>query len=240
MTRRASGILGRVQRLWRYSVKSMLGEQRNHLDFDWRGVVGDRALAVRTADGKLGSGKDTRRFRRIDGLLAFRATCDDTMVRVHFPDGEVTRADDPKIHGALSDKLGRPVTLATQIDVSHLDNGPVHIVTSASLAQLADALPGSHIDERRFRPNVVLEVPDDSAPESAWIGRLIRIGNGVTLRIVSPSKRCGMVALAQGELPADPQIFRHIAERHDLQFGVYAEVVAPGRARAGDAAVLLE
>lgn len=240
MTRRARGILGRVQQLWRYSVKSMLGEQRDYLDFDWRGVVGDRALAVRAEDGKLGSSKDTRRFRRIEGLLAFRATCDDIMVRVHFPNGEVTRADDPKIHGTLSDELGQPVTLATQTDVSHLDNGPVHIVSSAALARLADALPDSHIDERRFRPNVVLEVPDDSPPESAWIGRLIRIGNGATLRIVSPTERCDLVALAQGELPADPKILNHIAEHHDFHFGVYAEVVAPGRARAGDAAVLVE
>jgi hypothetical protein len=34
---------GTVAKLWRYPVKSMLGEERDHLDVDERGVEGDRA-----------------------------------------------------------------------------------------------------------------------------------------------------------------------------------------------------
>ena len=63
----------RVIRLWRYPVKSMLGEECGYLDVDERGAKGDRLFAVRDADGKFGSGKTTRRFRKIDGLLGFRA-----------------------------------------------------------------------------------------------------------------------------------------------------------------------
>ena len=55
-----------VTGLWRYPVKSMLGERCQHLELDFRGVKGDRRYAVRDADGKLGSGKDSRRFRIMD------------------------------------------------------------------------------------------------------------------------------------------------------------------------------
>ena len=69
-------LIGRVSALWRYPVKSMLGETTTYLDIDRRGVVADRQFAIRNANGKFGSGKSTRRFRRIDGLLGFTATYD--------------------------------------------------------------------------------------------------------------------------------------------------------------------
>ena len=62
-----------VAALWRYPVKSMLGERCQSLALTARGVEGDRLYAIRDADGKFGSGKSTRRFRRIDGLFAFHA-----------------------------------------------------------------------------------------------------------------------------------------------------------------------
>ena len=63
--------MGRVRSLWRYPVKSFLGERCDILELETRGVVGDRRWAIRDAQGRFGSGKDTRRFRRIDGLFEF-------------------------------------------------------------------------------------------------------------------------------------------------------------------------
>lgn len=62
-----------MRSLHRFPVKSMSGEERNHLDVDARGCVGDRVWSVRTADGKIGSGKNTRRFAAVPGLLELRA-----------------------------------------------------------------------------------------------------------------------------------------------------------------------
>ena len=56
-------MVGTVSRLWRYPVKSMLGEECRELAVEARGVAGDRLYALRDAEGKLGSGKNTRRFR---------------------------------------------------------------------------------------------------------------------------------------------------------------------------------
>ncbi len=150
---------GTAIRLWRYPVKSMLGEECEFLAVDARGVEGDRLFAVRDADGKFGSGKTTRRFRRIDGLFGFRAVYDGAVPRVTFPDGRNLRGDDPEIHLALSNHLAQPVTLAREASISHLDAGPIHLLTTASLAWLRTVLPDAQVDERRFRPNVLIDVP---------------------------------------------------------------------------------
>ena len=41
-----------VAALWRYPVKSMLGERCDELEVDARGAAGDRLYAVRDAEGK--------------------------------------------------------------------------------------------------------------------------------------------------------------------------------------------
>lgn len=64
-------MIGLVSSLWRYPVKSMRGEISPHVEVTIRGIDGDRLFAVRGSDGKIGSGKNTRRFSQIDGLFAF-------------------------------------------------------------------------------------------------------------------------------------------------------------------------
>lgn len=97
--------VGHVSLLARYPVKSMGGELLAAAEVASRGVVGDRSWAAYTADGGIGSGKTTRRFQRVDGLLAFRARIEDTVPVVEFPDGRTHRADDPA--AALSSGCGR-------------------------------------------------------------------------------------------------------------------------------------
>ena len=46
-----------VVELWRYPVKSLLGEMLGEIELERRGVVGDRLYAVTDRAGKLGSGK---------------------------------------------------------------------------------------------------------------------------------------------------------------------------------------
>jgi uncharacterized protein len=65
-------VMGRISQFWRYPVKSMLGERRQSLTVEQRGVQGDRLYAVRDADGKFGSGKNTRRFRKSMDFSVFQ------------------------------------------------------------------------------------------------------------------------------------------------------------------------
>ena len=220
-----------VAALWRYPVKSMLGEERREAHLGANGVAGDRAFAVRGADGKPGSAK------RIDELFAFRARYDGEWPEIACPDGRRMRGDDPRVHAALSEALGRPVTLVRESGEPYFDAEPIHIVTTSALQWLRARLPGSRIDERRFRPNLVVSCGEQGQPELSWIGRTLRAG-GATLRISAATGRCRMTTLAQADLPHDPAVLRAITAHADVQFGVYAEVVEPGRVAVGDSVTL--
>ena len=225
--------MSRIAELWRYPVKSMLGERCECLHIESRGVRGDRLFAIRDAQGKLGSGKHTRRFSRIDGLFEFQSRYRNNVPQVRFPDGEEMSGDMPGIHEALSDALGLPVTLVREAEVSHFDSAPIHLVTSASLAWLRAALPEAGIDARRFRPNLVIEMPGSVLIEQTWIGKRLRIGE-VELQVGETTERCGMAAFAQSELPKAPRVLKHITQHADLKFGVYAKVAVPGVIRMHD------
>jgi uncharacterized protein YcbX len=112
--------VGRVEALWRFPVKSMLGEQLDEILVSSRGVVGDRAFAL--IDGETGKVASAKNPRRWGGLLNFRAEyvetpeADDQLpaVRITFPDSTARYSSDPDIDEVLSAALGRPVRLTSQ------------------------------------------------------------------------------------------------------------------------------
>jgi MOSC domain-containing protein len=233
--------VGTVTELWRYPVKSMLGERCEGLDLDGRGVVGDRLYAVADGDGKFGSGKNTRRFRRIDGLFGLRARYDGSVPVVTFPRGHQVRGDDPRIDEELRSALRRPdVALAREAGVSHLDQGPLHLVTDASLAWLAGAVTDADVDSRRLRPNLVVETGRPAGfAEDGWVGRRASIGQSVVVEFTERTERCVMVNNAQDELTRSSQVLRAISYANDLLLGVYATIISTGMVHVGDEIALL-
>jgi len=111
--------LGTVVALWRYPVKSMMGEDLNASQVTQRGLLGDRAYAlIDAAGGKVGSAKNPRKW---PGLFDFRASyveppVGETLppVRITLPDGTLRRSDEKEIDEALSQALGRDARLQMQ------------------------------------------------------------------------------------------------------------------------------
>jgi len=110
--------LGSVGSLWRYPVKSMMGEQLNAAAVMERGVLGDRAYAlVDSSDGKIASAKNPRKW---PGLFAYRATFLKLSgshvrvppVRITLPDGTTVTSEQRDLNQVLSRVLKREVTLA--------------------------------------------------------------------------------------------------------------------------------
>ena len=109
--------LGTVVSLWRYPVKSMMGEELNAAEIDDRGLLGDRAYAVLDrADGKVASAKNPRKWPR---MFDFRAGFVEPPhrgapvppVRIVLPDGDVVASDRADVDQSLSRAFGREVTL---------------------------------------------------------------------------------------------------------------------------------
>ncbi len=118
---------------------------------------------------------------------------------------------------------------------------PIHLLTTAALRTLQAALPGSVLNERRFRPNLLVDFPDSAAriPEYDWIGKEIHIG-GAVLRGVRPCGRCAFTTLEQHGLPQDMHVLRTLALQFERHFGIYCDVLQPGEMGAGDAVSIVE
>ena len=109
---------GAVLTLWRYPVKSMQGEELNASQFDDRGLLGDRILALIDVEtGKVVSAKNPRKW---PGLFDFKAAMTAPpepgdprpTVAVTLPDGTLISSKDGHFDQIVSDVLGRRVTLA--------------------------------------------------------------------------------------------------------------------------------
>jgi uncharacterized protein YcbX len=111
-------VAGEVVGLWRYPVKSMLGEELNATEITEHGVLGDRQFAVIDAStGKVAGAKNPRLWAN---FLDFRAAYVEPLghggklpaVRVTLPDGSDVTSDHPGVEQILSGALGRGVGLA--------------------------------------------------------------------------------------------------------------------------------
>ena len=109
--------LGAVGSLWRYPVKSMMGEELNAAEVTDRGLRGDRVYAlVDRADGKVATAKNPRKWPH---LFDFRANLIEgaaagsqaASIRVTLPDGTMITSAQDSCDQILSRALAREVTL---------------------------------------------------------------------------------------------------------------------------------
>src|ERR1051325_2612905 len=109
--------VGTVISLWRYPVKSMMGEELKETEITERGLLGDRAYAlIDSSDGKAATAKNPRKWPRLFYFgarsiePASRAT-NSFPVRITLPDGTTTDSDQSDLNQILSEALNRDVTL---------------------------------------------------------------------------------------------------------------------------------
>jgi uncharacterized protein YcbX len=129
VTAGASDKVGSVVALWRYPVKSMMGEELNAADVTDRGLLGDRAYAlVDVETGKVVSAKNPRKW---PGMFDFRASFAESPgrsrpippARLSFPDGLEMTTEQADLEEQLSGVLGRRVRLASSAPEGSLFEG---------------------------------------------------------------------------------------------------------------------
>jgi uncharacterized protein YcbX len=192
--------------------------------------------SVRTSDGKIASGKNSRRFAAVPKLLELRAEQQDDTVVITFPDGSSCTTASTDAGARVSEFVGQPVSLAMETEVSHFDDGPLSLIATASVLALAHER-NQPLDCARFRPNVVVEISEAFAEES-WVGHRLRIGTAV-LSVTMRSPRCVMIDMKTANLPTQPGNLKTLGRVNGANLGVIAQVMAPGAINVGDAVDIL-
>ena len=133
MSNRPSSDIGSVVSLWRYPVKSMMGEELHATYVTDGGLLGDRVYAViDQSTGKIASAKYPRKWGK---LFDFRAAFLEPphpgellpSVRMTLPDGTIVTSAQENVHACLSRVLEREVTLTAtrpaspSVEVERLD-----------------------------------------------------------------------------------------------------------------------
>jgi uncharacterized protein YcbX len=261
-------VIGKVDSLWRYPVKSMRGEELPEAFVGFAGVYGDRVFAIGNSAAPKGFPWFTARkshemllyaprFRRPDaaaappnldeaeniapGATPVYAAIDDLAVDVTAPTGETYAIGDP----ALLERLGRGVGQKGDLSVLRSERAltdcrPVSLFSLQTVRQLAAEVEAP-IDKRAFRANIYADLDGAAGfAENGFIGRTLRIGDKAAVAVIDTDPRCQMITLDPDTAEANPDILRAVVKNHGQMAGLYCAVLVEGRVRPGDAIALAD
>src|ERR1700737_1959384 len=259
-------IVGKVESLWRYPVKSMRGEELDEMFAGYAGVYGDRLFAFTSSASPKGfpffTGREQRqmiryrpRFRNTNKAVRpvnlsdaekhsappLYADSEDLMIDVETPEGETLAIDDPALIEMLLKEIDDKHELTLLRPVRALtDCRPLSIFAVQSAKKLGEET-GVTVDKRRFRANVYVDLTNaDGFAEDEFVGRSLRIGSKVTVAVLQRDARCMMITLDPDTAEKTPAILKAVAQAHDGMAGVYGAVLLEGVIRKGDAVNLLD
>jgi uncharacterized protein YcbX len=259
-------VIGRVDSLWRYPVKSMRGEELDEAFASYSGIYGDRVFAFKSSANHKGFPYFTAREQR--KLLQYRphfrypdkaarpinlieaesknanpllADLADLVVDVEAPNGQKLSIDEPVLIDMLRADIDPKHQLTLmQSQRAMTDCRPVSIFSLQSVHQLAEET-STPLDKRRFRANIYVDLTSaEGFAENELVGRSVRIGPKVVIAILERDSRCVIITLDPDTAEQTPAILKKVAQAHDGMAGVYGAVVVEGMLYKGDPIEVLE
>ncbi|ESX76778.1 MOSC domain-containing protein [Mesorhizobium sp. M0923] len=238
-------ILGAVTELWRYPASSLAGERQQAISVARHTVEGDRLFGlIDTSNNEIARPDREVKWHKVPRIRTRLSPAG--ALEVAVPDGDWLAAPGADSDRAISAYLGFAASIrpfrrenttpgyAGPLLAERYVKAPIHLLTTASLAQLKLLHPDGTADPRRFRPNIVVDMPkiEGSFPETEWIGRKLAIGD-LLLTISEPCRRCGFTIIGQDGFDHDPAILRSLVRHNAHNFGVYCTVDRPARVEIG-------
>ncbi len=258
-------IVGKIDSLWRYPVKSMRGEELDEAFASFSGIYGDRLFAFESSASPKGfpylTAREQQRllqyrphFRYPDkaarpinlteaekmGANPVWADFAELMVDVETPDGKTLAVDDP----ALIDMIRADIDQKHQLTLMRSERAltdcrPVSVFSLQSARQLAEET-GTSIDKRRFRANVYVNLTSAQGfAENEFVGKSLRIGPKVVVTVLERDARCVMITLDPDTGEKSPDILKKVAQAHDGMAGVYGAFIVEGMLHKGDSVEVL-
>jgi uncharacterized protein YcbX len=263
----AMSIIGTVESLWRYPVKSMRGEELDEMFAGYAGVYGDRLFAFKSSASPAGfpylTGREQHqmlryrpRFRQPGkaarpinlaqaeslppGVTPLYADPEDLMLDVETPAGNTVTIDDPALIEMLREGIDDKHQLTLlRSERALTDCRPLSLFAVQSARKLGEET-GIAVDKRRFRANVYLDLTSlEGFAEDEFVGRSMRIGSKVVISVLERDPRCAMITLDPDTAEKTPALLKKVAQAHSGMAGVYGAVLVEGRLRKGDPVELL-
>ncbi|PYI62114.1 MAG: MOSC domain-containing protein [Verrucomicrobia bacterium] len=258
-------IVGKIDSLWRYPVKSMRGEELDEAFASFSGIYGDRLFAFESSASPKGfpylTAREQQRllqyrphFRYPDkaarpinlteaermGVNPVSADSSELMIDVETPDGQTLAIDDPALMEMLRTDIDQKHQLTLMRSERALtDCRPVSVFSLQSARQLGEET-GTPIDKRRFRANVYVNLTSAQGfAENEFVGKSLRIGPKVVVTVLERDARCVMITLDPDTGEKSPEILKKVAQAHDGMAGVYGAVIVEGRLHMGDSVEVL-
>jgi hypothetical protein len=175
------------------------------------------------------------------GANPISADPSELMVDVETPDGQTLAIDDPALMNMLRTGIDQKHQLTLMRSERALtDCRPASIFSLQSAQQLAEET-GVPIDKRRFRASVYVDLASSGGfAENDFVGRSLRIGPKVVVRILERDARCVMITLDPDTTEKTPEILKKVAQAHEGMAGVYGAVMVEGMLHKGDPVELLD
>ena len=237
-------------------VKSLGLLSAQRVDISSRGIEGDRRFIVMDASGRVITQRQIGKLT----LVTASYSSTDNMLEMTFPDGRVIEGQPEAVEStatvlwgrvvegsviggewaeALSEFCGVELRLFESASPGTcFDEYPVSMISKASIDYLTGLTGGAKsFEAERFRPTLLL---DGCAPheEDSWLGKGLRIGERLRLRLVARDPRCAITTLdpATGERDFDTLrlILSYRPSVRAAYLGVYGIVESPGTVAVGD------
>lgn len=260
-------VIGTIDSVWRYPVKSMRGETLHEGFAGFAGLYGDRVYAFTTPTAPKGFPFHTSREQEdmllyspqfIDaetaaapinlaeansmapGMTPLYATSSHLDVLVTTPDGEILPLQSPALLEDLRQRLGDELDVQLMYSERALtDCRPVSLFSLQTVAGLAEEID-EPVDKRQFRANLYANF-EGKAPffEKSLIGARVKIGEKAEFLLIENDPRCKMITLNPDTAKANPKILRQVTTKHDGFAGLYSVVLVEGIIRPGDPITLM-
>src|SRR5947208_1044085 len=244
-------VIGKVDSLWRYPVKSMRGEELDEAFAGYSRIYGERLFAFRSSASPKGipylAAREQRRLLQYRPHFRYpdKAARPVNLTEAESMGENPVSADPSELTLDVETPAGKTLGIASaalmdmpraDIDQKHqltlmrseralTDCRPVSIFSLQSAAQLAQEAD-TPIDKRRFRANVYVDLTSAQGfAENEFVGRSLRIGPKVIIRILERDARCVMITIDLENREKTPSILKKVAKAHEGMPGVYGAVM---------------
>jgi uncharacterized protein YcbX len=237
-------------------VKSLGLLSADRADISFRGIEGDRRFVILDSSGRVVTQRQVGRLT----LVTAEYSGAENKLSMTLPDGRVVDGQPDRVEStatvlwgrvvegsliggnwaeALSEFCGVELRLFESDKAGAcFDEYPVSIISQASIDYLTGLTDGSKSFEvERFRPTLLLDGCEPHE-EDTWLGKGVRIGERLRMRLISRDPRCAITTLdpATGERDFDTLrlILSYRPSVRAAYFGVYGIVESPGTVSVGD------